>query len=153
MIRLAPIQTHKIRQLIEDIVFSREELTKLVVVTRDDFIVDRARYAQTEHYFRRGLEAILTAATHILSRVPLEAKDYAAVIDGLGKAGIVEETFAQRNKGLAGYRNRLVHLYWEVSPEELYDTVKDHLEDFDAFAVAFQRVLQEPKTFNLTLET
>jgi len=150
--RLAPIQTHKIRQLVEDVVFSRGELVKLVAVTRDEFVADRARYAQTEHYFRRGLEAILTAATHILSRVPLEAKDYTAVIEGLGKAGIVEEVFAQRNKGLAGYRNRLVHLYWEVSPEELYDTVKDHLGDFDGFATAFQRVLQEPAAFNLLLD-
>ena len=152
MMRLAPIQTHKLRQLVEDILFARRELAKLVEIPREDFVIDRPRYAQTEHYFRRGLEAILTAATHILSRVPLETKDYAAVIEGLGKAGIVEEEFVRRNKGLAGYRNRLVHIYWEVPADELYDTVKEHLDDFDGFADAFRRVLQEPEAFQLLLD-
>lgn len=82
----------------------------------------------------------------------METKDYASVIQSLGSAGIVPAEFAQRNIGLAGYRNRLVHIYWEVSPAELYDTVKEHVDDIGAFAGYFQVVLQDPRRFGLTVE-
>ena len=34
---------------------------------------------------------------------------------------------------MAGYRNRLVHLYWEVTDEEMLEKIKDRLDDFDMF--------------------
>lgn len=149
MIRLVPLDRDKLRDLIEDIASCRRELETLTTYPRKKFIVDRHRYAETEHYFRRVLEGILTAATHILSRLPQETKNYAAVIKSLGDAGIVSPQFAQRNLGLAGYRNRLVHMYWEVSPGELYDTIREHLDDLDEFAEAFAQVLRDPQKFGL----
>ena len=32
---------------------------------------------------------------------------------------------------MAGYRNRMVHLYDEVTTEELYRICAEHLDDFD----------------------
>lgn len=152
MIRLAPINTHKLRTLIEDIEKCRRELTQLTKCSKDEFVINRHLYAETEHYFRRALEGILTAGTHILSRLPSETKDYTAIILALGDAEIIPPDFAQRNLGLAGYRNRLVHLYWQVEPPELYDTIREHLEDIGKFAEFFQLVLQDPKKFGLQIE-
>ncbi|MBI2416176.1 MAG: DUF86 domain-containing protein [Candidatus Kerfeldbacteria bacterium] len=152
MIQLAPLNRDKLRSLIADIESSRQELTHLLTQPKDVFVNDRKLYAQLEHYFRRALEGILTAGTHILSRLPLEAKDYAAIIQSLGTAGIIPVEFAKHNLGLAGYRNRLVHIYWEVSPAELYDTTKEHVNDIGAFAEYFQIVLQYPERFKLTVE-
>ncbi|KKU13166.1 MAG: hypothetical protein UX17_C0025G0003 [Parcubacteria group bacterium GW2011_GWC2_45_7] len=149
MMRLAPLDRDKLRDLIEDIAAGRKELKTLTACPREEFIIDRHRYAETEHYFRRVLEGILTAATHILSRLPKETKDYAAVIKSLGDVGIVNPQFAQRNLGLAGYRNRLVHMYWEVSTGELYDTVREHLDDLNEFAEAFAKVIRDPQKFGI----
>ncbi len=152
MIQLAPLNRDKLRNLIADIESSRQELAALLVQPKDVFVTNRQLYAQLEHYFRRALEGILTAGTHILSRLPIETKDYTAIIQSLGTAGIIPAEFAQHNLGLAGYRNRLVHIYWEVTPPELYDTAKEHLDDIGAFAEYFQIVLQNPTRFNLTVE-
>jgi len=35
---------------------------------------------------------------------------------------------------MAGYRNRLVHGYAEVTAEEMYQIIKTKLEDFERFA-------------------
>jgi uncharacterized protein YutE (UPF0331/DUF86 family) len=34
---------------------------------------------------------------------------------------------------MAGYRNRLVHLYYQISDEELHEIVKNNLEDIRLF--------------------
>jgi len=35
---------------------------------------------------------------------------------------------------MAGYRNRLVHGYADVSPQEVYELLDRHLKDFDEFS-------------------
>ena len=40
---------------------------------------------------------------------------------------------AQRLVPLAGYRNRLVHFYQEISPKELYDIIQNDLPDIEDF--------------------
>ena len=152
MIQLAPLNRDKLRSLISDIESSRQELIKLLEQPKEQFVTQRQLYAQLEHYFRRALEGILTAGTHILSRLPVDTKDYRDVIRSLGTAGIIPSDFAQRNIGLAGYRNRLVHIYWEVTPGELYDTAQLHLQDIGLFTEYFQVVLQVPEKFKLTVE-
>lgn len=46
----------------------------------------------------------------------------------------------------------MVHLYWEVSASELYDTIKEHLDDISGFAESYAEVLREPEKWDLTLE-
>ncbi|MEK7122746.1 MAG: DUF86 domain-containing protein [Patescibacteria group bacterium] len=152
MIKLAPLNRDRLRDLIEDIESCRHELQRLTDCEREDFEKNNDLYATTEHYFRRALEGILTAGTHILSRLPTETKDYTEIITELGRRGIISEEFAQRNKGLAGYRNRLVHLYWDVSSQEMFDTIKEHLDDISVFAESYAEVLRHPEKWNLTLE-
>ena len=47
---------------------------------------------------------------------------------------------------MAGYRNRMVHFYREVTPEELYHLVAKNLNDFDRFVreiAAFVKAYKE----------
>jgi uncharacterized protein YutE (UPF0331/DUF86 family) len=67
----------------------------------------------------------------------------------LGQHGILPVDFAEKNYKLASYRNRLVHLYWEVSTEELYQVITQHLDDLKLFCSYFQEVLKEPEKFGL----
>jgi len=34
---------------------------------------------------------------------------------------------------MAKFRNRLVHLYWEINPEKIFEIVQNNLEDFKLF--------------------
>lgn len=40
-------------------------------------------------------------------------------------------------------RNRLVHLYWEVAPEELVHTLQEDMEDFEEFIEYVEQFLQK----------
>lgn len=152
MTRYIPIDTNKIRNLITDIENSINKLSDLSKLDIETFKADNNSYAVCEHHLRRALEGILTVSTHILSRLPVKTKDYQDIIISLAKQGIIPNDFAERNKKLAGYRNRLVHMYWEVSMEELHQIINQHIEDLKKFNRYFQEVLQDPKKFNLKIE-
>jgi uncharacterized protein YutE (UPF0331/DUF86 family) len=50
---------------------------------------------------------------------------------------------------MAGYRNRMVHFYREVTPEELYQIVANNLKDIESFnseIAAFVRTYQNKST-------
>ena len=150
--KYAPIDGNKIRDLIADIQDCIKKMSELSELSLDEFKTDPRNYPVAEHYVRRSLEGILTIGTHILSRLPVKTKDYQDIITELGKKGIVPMDFAERNKKLAGYRNRIVHLYWEVEEDEIYDVMKKHLRDLDMFCEYFREVLRFPKKFDLEVE-
>lgn len=152
MIRHAALDKNKMRNLIADIQGNIKELAILSNLTQEEFKSSKENYGLAEHYFRRSLEGILTVGTHILSRLPEKTKDYQEIIISLANQKIIPKEFAERNKKLAGYRNRLVHIYWEVSEEEMYKVIKEYLEDLDKFCQYFQKVLQNPEKFGLRIE-
>lgn len=146
-----PINIQKIRNIISDIENSIEELKAITSCSLEDFKKDRRNYGLAEHYLRRALEGILTVGSHILSRLPAKTKDYRQIILSLGEYKIVPEEFAEKNKRLASYRNRLVHLYWDVSAEELYQVIKQHTDDLSMFCSYYKEVIKNPGKFGLDL--
>lgn len=152
MIKYIPIDINKIRNLISDIQNNANELRGLAKLDLEEFKSDRKNYALAEHNLRRTLEGILTIGTHILSRLPAKTKDYQEILTSLGDCGIIPRDFAEKNKKLAGYRNRLVYMYWEVSMEELHQIINQHLVDIEQFCEYFQKVLQDPQKFGLKIE-
>ena len=114
-------------------------------------------YAVAEHYLRRALEAIFDAGNHILSRLPLapgeRPETYKAIALALGRHKVVPETFAQGALAdMAGYRNRLVHFYDEVTPEELHKIIQHQLQDVEEFARALRDVIADPQRLRLSIQ-
>lgn len=150
--KYAPIDGNKIRELVDDIQNNIKKMESLVRLSPKEFESDYKNYAVSEHYLRRSLEGILTIGTHILSRLPVKTKDYQDIINELGKNEIIPRDFAEKNKKLAGYRNRIVHLYWEIKENEIYEIIKEHIDDLDKFCEYFREVLRHPEKFGLEIE-
>ncbi len=53
---------------------------------------------------------------------------------------------------MAGYRNRLIHFYDEITPEELYGIIQSDLKDLDTFAKALRDVILHPKRIGLKIQ-
>ena len=129
------LDKEKIIERMEDVKNSVLELEKFQKMSLDDFLSNKDYYSLSSYHLRIAIEAILTIGTHILSRLPSNGKkkDYTEVILSLADYGVLPKEFAEIIKGMAGYRNRLVHLYWKVSPEEILSIIKKDLKDFDGF--------------------
>jgi len=63
-------------------------------------------------------------------RVP---EDYADTFGVMAEAGAFNGEFAKQLKAMAKFRNRLVHLYWEVDDKQVYEILTNRLDDFKMF--------------------
>ena len=72
----------------------------------------------------RGLQLCaqnaLDIATHLAAAAGRDVPDYATAIDTIGNMGIVPPEFAARFRGVAGFRNLLVHGYFEIDVVRLH---------------------------------
>ncbi len=59
---------------------------------------------------------------------------YKEIAKKLGEHKIVSSEFAKETLiKMAGYRNRLIHFYYEVTLDEMYHIIQNNLQDFDKF--------------------
>lgn len=86
----------------------------------------------------RGLQLCaqnaLDVATHLAASAGRDVPDYAAAIDRLAEMEILPRDFAARFRGVAGFRNVVVHGYLDVDVELLHRLLNEHLDDFSTFA-------------------
>lgn len=95
----------------------------------------------------RGLQLCaqnaLDIATHLAARAGLDAPDYAGAIDALADLGVLPRPFARRFRGIAGFRNILVHAYLEVDLGRVHALLSHSLEDFETFAAHVETQLAD----------
>ena len=86
----------------------------------------------------RGLQLCaqnaLDIATHVTASAGHDVPNYASAVDRLGELGVLPDAFARRFRGVAGFRNVLVHGYLGVDPERVHELLNSGLDDFVVFA-------------------
>jgi uncharacterized protein YutE (UPF0331/DUF86 family)/predicted nucleotidyltransferase len=95
------------------------------------------------HYLRVALESVLDICRHFLAvvGVSLTELDTTNLIELAGEKGLLESAFAHRIRGMAGMRNAIVHVYWRLDYQAIYQAVTEGLVDFDEFARQVQTYL------------
>ena len=79
---------------------------------------------------RRSLEALFDIGRHILAkRFAYPATEYREIAKGLLEKKVLEAKEAELMRKMAGYRNRMVHFYHEISPEELHEICLFHTDE------------------------
>ena len=97
------------------------------------FEADPRMVAAGESFLRRALEALLDLGRHVLAKgFGNPVVEYKGVPRGLVAAGILPEEMETMGVRMAGYRNRMVHFYDEVSSAELYQVLVGHRSDLEA---------------------
>ena len=113
---------------------------------RAAFLADRRNVWAAESCLRRALEALLDLGRHILSkRFGVGVSEYKAIAAGLQERGVLGRREAELLQIMAGYRNRMVHFYHEIGPEELYQVCAHDLVDVEHIVEAYQTWLREHK--------
>ena len=103
-------------------------------MTLETFKSDFTRQLAVERAFQAAIESCTDIAAHIVSVYqlghPQENRDvYQFLID----AGYFDQTFGETMMAMVGFRNRLVHLYWDVDVEKLYQYLQEDVSLFNQF--------------------
>jgi uncharacterized protein YutE (UPF0331/DUF86 family) len=121
-----------------------EAIRNLPLGSYEQFREDPRTPAAAESHLRRALEALLDLGRHILAKgFALAPAEYKEVADELGKIGVLSEEDRALLRQMAGYRNRMVHFYHEVSQEELYYICSRQLSDVEHVCEAMLQWLNE----------
>lgn len=140
-----PLNEDVIDARILEITNALAELKELKEVSREEFLRKGSNYfAIAEHHLRIALQAFLSCGSHILTRIPrARIKEYKDTARQLGEFGITSPELTKRLVKMAGYRNRMVHFYYEVGPEEIYEIVQNDLPDLEEFIREIAKFVKE----------
>jgi uncharacterized protein YutE (UPF0331/DUF86 family) len=111
-----------------------EKLAFLAVLPEETFRQDFTNVESAKHLLQVSIECCLDIAHHIVAdegyRTPTDYYDTFVV---LHENGILPETFMPTLRQMVSFRNRVVHLYWDVDDATVYRILQENLSDFEAY--------------------
>lgn len=120
-----------------------DNLRMIPLGSLEKFSSDPLNAPAAESFLRRALEALMDVGRHILAKgFGRGVSEYKKVAAELGEVGVLGREEAALFRKMAGYRNRMVHLYDEVTTEELFQICTEHLNDFDLIIGAIMNWLR-----------
>ena len=109
-------------------------LQEIVEQDQKEFLRDPRSIGSARYYLHVSIETCINIANHIIATARLRApKDYKDSFRVLNEVGILPDEFTRSMRELAGLRNLLVHLYWDVDDQIVYEGIRSELGDFETF--------------------
>ncbi len=99
-----------------------------------ELAADRDRLWAIERGLQLCAQHALDVSTHLAAAAGHDVPDYASAVDRLAGLGVLPPAFATRFRGVAGFRNVLVHGYQELDLAIVHRLLQTGLDDFVAFA-------------------
>lgn len=110
------------------------KLAILAALPEDAFLQDFTNVESAKHLLQVSIECCLDIAHHIVAdegyRTPADYYDTFVV---LHENGVLPEALMPTLRQMVGFRNRVVHLYWDVDDATVYRIVQENLDDFEAY--------------------
>ena len=115
-------------------------LRELAAVPRESFLANRDKIGNAKYHFVIAIETCIDIANHVVAsenyRFPKDNADSFVV---LVEQGVVPAADKDSLTAMARFRNRLVHLYWQVENERLYEYLQESLADLERFRQSVAR--------------
>lgn len=111
-----------------------KQLRKYEGVSKNDLAEDIDKLWTVERGLQLSIQIILDIGSHILAEKGIMIDKYSDVFIELAKLDIIPEDFSNKIKGMAGFRNVLVHEYADVDVDVVTKVLNNSLDDFEQFA-------------------
>ena len=127
----------KLDQMLSNLRGYLQALKELAAVPKQAFLANRDKIGNAKYHFVIAIECCIDVANHVIAsegyRIP---KDNADSLVVLVEEGVLSASKTESYRAMAAFRNRLVHLYWDVDDARVYDYLEDSLDDMESFARA-----------------
>lgn len=134
------VDSEKIRSKLH---FVRESIRRLEDIRsrgREAFLAEPIFQSAAERNLQVGIEAMLDIANHIIAREGFAVpKTYREAMETLIREEILPASHKEVFLRMTSFRNRAVHLYDEINPEEVFAILEERLSDFEVFIGAVAR--------------
>jgi uncharacterized protein YutE (UPF0331/DUF86 family) len=135
----------KMVKLISELRKSISRLNHLASLSAGEFLGDPDKIASGKYHFIVAIESCIDMCNHIIARNGYRVPDdYGDTFQVMYEIGAFEPSFSEELRNMAKFRNRLVHLYWEVDDKHVYELLQNRTGDFKKFLNAISRFLEWP---------
>ena len=115
-------------------------LRDLAAVPRETFLANDDKIGNAKYHLVIAIECCIDIANHVIAsenyRFPADNADSFAV---LVEHGVVPPESRETLGAMARFRNRLVHLYWDVDDARVHDYLQNDLDDLARFGECIAR--------------
>lgn len=110
-------------------------LQEIQSLPEEEFAASRRDFHSAERCLQLATECLINIGNHIISDQGLRApKDYADIFKVLAENSILLTEDALTLKQMVQFRNRLVHVYWDIEPKVLWQIIQEELGDIERCA-------------------
>lgn len=128
------IDREKVEQKILIMQQNLNKLRKLRELHKEEFIEDFRNIDSAKYLLQISIEAMLDIASHIIARNRWgKPEDNKAHFQMLADNGVIDKADINIYSNMAKFRNRIVHMYFSVDDEMIYDITKNNLDDFERY--------------------
>ena len=136
-------KTEEMRLRLEVLERSLERLEQLAQLDYDAFMSDWRNLGAAERLLQTSIEALADISRHIVRRLGLRMPDeYWQIPQVLAEAGYLPAENVPTYEVMVRFRNRLVHRYPEVEPNEIYRIVTQKLDEIRRWRDQLVQILQ-----------
>jgi uncharacterized protein YutE (UPF0331/DUF86 family) len=141
-----PLNREVLQARISYIEDSLRSVERFKGITYKEFHSNSDNFRIAFYDLQRALEAVMDIGS---GARPTSYKDIPRLLE---KNKIIPADFATNSlTRMAGYRNRMVHFYGEITEREIYNIIQEELEDFYTFLKHINAILKNPSKFNLSI--
>ncbi|MCD6559375.1 MAG: DUF86 domain-containing protein [Palaeococcus sp.] len=124
----------KVMKLMSEAFDALRNLGELSEIPESDFLSNKHYIASAKYNLLVAIESCIDMAYHIISRNRMRIpNDYGDTFRVLNESGLIDEDLTQRLITMAKFRNRLVHIYWDIDDRMIYKIIKEDVKDIEEF--------------------
>ena len=139
----------RIIKLVSQLLMAKRRLDHLKGLSKEDFLSDPDKIGSAKYNFIIAIEACIDMCNHIISRNGYRApEDYADTFKVMEEVGAFEKACVEDLRNMVKFRNRLVHLYWEVDDNQVYKIMHKKVKEFRKFLNSVSRFLNFQELMN-----
>lgn len=119
------LNTDRIRTLAVEARSALEKLDSFSSMSKSDFLANQAVMERVRYNFIVVLQACIDISSHIAARQGNRAPaSYGDCFKVLEEVKVIDPTLSGAMQRLVGLRNVLVHLYWRVDDEKVFESLQ-----------------------------
>ena len=139
---MTDVENHVLSRLFTDFDEALGKLKRLAEHSQREFLEHYEKVDSAKYNFIVTIESLIDICNRIIAKQKLGSpEDYADVVRLMKGKGVIEETLAQRLIEMVKFRNMLVHVYWKIENDKVYQYLTENLEDFESFKRAIRAYL------------
>ena len=121
---------------------SQKDWQRYQNISLEELKKDRDKRNMVLHAMLVSIQAAIDVATGLIVKEGLgKPTTYRETFEILGHAGLIPEELAEELSDLAGFRNVLVHIYWQLDLDQVYGVLQNDLKTLKSFLQEVKKLL------------